>query len=205
MLASLFTLLRITYLSGNPPTSIERRSPVPSTEQGQGTRSSRRHKRRPAMTVRAAIEHDRKILFLRARDESATSPDGCWYFLPGGHVDHGETLEQALRREIREEVGLEVENLRPAFLREFIAGLHEHRSPGMPPDHHVIALIYRCCPSEGSTARFEPAVDGTSEVENLAWIDRDQLETLDIRPPHLRQALATAGQEEQAFVIWPEE
>ncbi|RTZ92863.1 MAG: hypothetical protein DSY92_01765, partial [Planctomycetota bacterium] len=108
MLASLFTLLRITYLSGNPPTSIERRSPVPSTEPGQGTRSSRRYKRRPAMTVRAAIERDRKILFLRARDESATSPDGCWYFLPGGHVDHGETLEQALEREIFEELGIRI-------------------------------------------------------------------------------------------------
>ncbi len=178
---------------------------MPETESGQGTESSRQHRRRPAMTVRAAIEVGGKILFLRARDESAASPDGCWYFLPGGHVDHGETLEQALRREIKEEVGLEVDRLRPAYLREFIAGRHEHCSPGMPRDHHVIALIYRCSPTEGSTARFEPGVDGTSEVENLVWLDRDQLENLDIRPPHLRQALASTGQDQQAFTIWPEE
>lgn len=178
---------------------------MPSTDSGRRPESSRQHRRRPAMTVRAAIEDDGKILFLRARDESATNPDGCWYFLPGGHVDQGETLEQALRREIKEEVGLEIENLRPAFLREFIAGRHQHGSPGMPQDHHVIALIYRCCPCEGSTARFVPGVDGTSEVENLAWMDCDQLENLDIRPPHLRLALASTGQDQQAFEIWPEE
>ena len=80
-----------------------------------------RRQRRPAFTVRAAIERDQQILFMRARDESSSRPDGCWYFLPGGHVNHRETLEQALRREIREEIGIELDHLRPAFLREFIA------------------------------------------------------------------------------------
>ncbi|MBT6967406.1 MAG: NUDIX domain-containing protein [Planctomycetes bacterium] len=165
----------------------------------------KRRPRRPAFTVRAAIERDHQILFMRARDESSSSPDRCWYFLPGGHVDHGETLEQALRREIREEIGIELDHLRPAFLREFIAPLHQRLSPEMPPDHHVIALIYRCRPVPGATPRFEKGVDGTSVVDDLLWIDRDQLETLDIRPPHLRQGLSIPETDPQPLTLWPEQ
>jgi len=164
-----------------------------------------RRQRRPAFTVRAAIERDQQILFMRARDESSSRPDGCWYFLPGGHVNHRETLEQALRREIREEIGIELDHLRPAFLREFIAPLHQRLSPEMPPDHHVIALIYRCRPVPGATPRFKRGVDGTRVVDDLLWIDRDQLELLDIRPPHLRQGLSTPESDSQPLTLWPEQ
>lgn len=165
----------------------------------------RQRTRRPSFTVRAAIEDDHRILFMRARDESSSRPDGCWYFLPGGHVDHGETLEQALRREIREEIGIELDHLRPAFLREFIAPLHQRLSPEMPPNHHVIALIYRCRPAPGASPRLEPGVDGTRVVDDLVWIDRDQLEQFDIRPPHLREGLSTPESDPQPLTLWPEQ
>lgn len=35
------------------------------------------------------------------------------YSFPGGHIEYGETLEQAARREIREETGLEVQEIVP--------------------------------------------------------------------------------------------
>ncbi len=162
-------------------------------------------KRKPGFTVRAAIEQEDKILFLRARDSSAASEDGCWYFLPGGHVDHGESLESALRREILEETGLEIDQVRPAFLREFIAERHQRLSPEMPADLHVIALIYRCQVAAGSKENFVHGVDGVEATEDLEWIPRASLANLDIRPPHLKQVLAENSEIESAIEFWAED
>ncbi len=69
------------------------------------------------MSYRAAIfllEGDRVALIERHRQ-------GQHYFtFPGGHVDEGETPEQAAVREAREELGLEVET-RPAGCQDELA------------------------------------------------------------------------------------
>jgi 8-oxo-dGTP diphosphatase len=59
--------------------------------------------------VLAVLVNDRdQILFLRNRFRYSTS----WQ-LPGGFVDKGEKMEEALRREIREETGYDAEVLTP--------------------------------------------------------------------------------------------
>lgn len=57
----------------------------------------------------AAIIETGKGILLTVRAEEPKR--GC-YDLPGGFVDYGESLEEALRREIREELNLEIHNLR---------------------------------------------------------------------------------------------
>lgn len=161
--------------------------------------------KRPGFTVRAAIEQNDEILFLKAQDESGAGSDGTWYFLPGGHVNHGETLEQALRREILEEVGVELDQLKPAFLREFIANRHRRLSPAMPSQHHVIALIYHCRPAPGQIPRIKGPVDGVHGINQLEWIPRHRLPDLDIRPPHLKQVLREKAEETSSIELWPEE
>ena len=55
--------------------------------------------------VAAVIERDGLVLACRRRADR--SAGGLWEF-PGGKIEPGETAEQALRREIAEELGVEI-------------------------------------------------------------------------------------------------
>ena len=59
---------------------------------------------RPQLCVGAvAVDSDRLLLIRRA-----TQPEAGRWSLPGGRVEHGETMVEAVVREVREETGLEV-------------------------------------------------------------------------------------------------
>lgn len=65
----------------------------------------------PSTRVYAVIVHDGKLLVITIRTTGK-------HYLPGGGVDDGETLEQALHRELMEEVGMEIEIKQPLFEKE---------------------------------------------------------------------------------------
>jgi ADP-ribose pyrophosphatase YjhB (NUDIX family) len=71
---------------------------------------------RPQLAVSGAIFRDGRVLLVRR----ARSPGRGFYSLPGGRVEHGETLHQALRREIDEETGLAVDIVGLAGWREVL-------------------------------------------------------------------------------------
>jgi mutator protein MutT len=57
--------------------------------------------------VGAIIVDNRGRLFLARRGIKAKNESGLWEF-PGGSVEFGETMAEALRREMREEFGIEI-------------------------------------------------------------------------------------------------
>lgn len=71
---------------------------------------------RPILAVSAAIIRDDKVLIVRR----ARPPAGGLYTLPGGGVETGETLVEAVKREVQEETSLIVEPVALAGYREAI-------------------------------------------------------------------------------------
>ena len=60
---------------------------------------------------KAIIRKDSEILLLQRSSKSGFDP-GLWE-LPGGKIDYGENLVEALEREVKEEVGLVIKIGRP--------------------------------------------------------------------------------------------
>ena len=77
---------------------------------------SRSYPQRPILAVSAAVVRDGKVLVVRR----ARNPALNLYTLPGGAVEAGETLHQAVIREVREETQLTIEPVALAGHREVI-------------------------------------------------------------------------------------
>ena len=78
---------------------------------------ARTYPTRPFLAVSAAIFRDGRVLIVRR----ARPPAHGLYTLPGGGVELGETLEQAVIREVREETALAIEPIGLAGFRQAIA------------------------------------------------------------------------------------
>ena len=76
--------------------------------------NARTYPTRPFLAVSAAIFRDGRVLIVRR----ARPPAHGLYTLPGGGVELGETLEQAVIREVREETALAIEPVALAGFRQ---------------------------------------------------------------------------------------
>ena len=94
---------------------------------------SRTYPARPYLAVSAAIFRDGRVLIVRR----ARPPAQGLHTLPGGVVELGETLEQAVIREVREETSLDIEPLALAGYREAIA-----RDAGGRIERHFVILPF---------------------------------------------------------------
>ena len=82
----------------------------------------------PRLTVDAVVLNDRgEVLLIDRRN-----PPLGWA-LPGGFVDVGETLEEAVARELTEETGL-----RARRVRQF----HTYSDPDRDPRHHTVSTVF---------------------------------------------------------------
>jgi 8-oxo-dGTP diphosphatase len=79
--------------------------------------SARTYPTRPYLAVSAAIFREGRVLIVRR----ARAPANGLYTLPGGGVELGETLEEAVIREVREETALDIEPVELVGFRQAIA------------------------------------------------------------------------------------
>jgi len=86
----------------------------------------------PAVTVDiVVVTHDPTPKALLIRRKNAPF-EGCWA-IPGGYVEIDEALEDAARRELREETGLKVDRLEQ---------LHTFGDPKRDPRERTISVVY---------------------------------------------------------------
>jgi ADP-ribose pyrophosphatase YjhB (NUDIX family) len=102
--------------------------------------------------VLAIIIDGGKVLIIQRAKESPEVPDLHWS-LPGGKLEPGERLEEALHREVQEETGLHV----------VVEALVHAR---VIPKTTVLALYYHCKLAPNSPVMIEP---NRTEVAEVNW------------------------------------
>ena len=115
---------------------------------------ARAYPQRPYLAVSAAIVRDGKVLVVRR----ARKPALNLYTLPGGAVEAGETLQQAVIREVHEETQLSIEPVALAGNREVIM----RDAQGRVERHFVIL----CFAARGLAG--EPILN--EELDDARWL-----------------------------------
>jgi len=125
----------------------------------------RREKERPLATV-GALLHDGggKVLMIR------THKWGHRWGIPGGKIERGETAVEALRREMREETGVEIDEIRFAMVQDCID------SPEFQRREHFLLLNYI------ARAR-STGIRLNEEAEDFMWLKPADAFGLDLNDP----------------------
>jgi 8-oxo-dGTP diphosphatase len=110
----------------------------------------------------ALVDPDNRVLITkRPRGKSLA---GLWEF-PGGKVDPGETPEVALRRELREELGIDVCE---TCLAPFTFASHAYA------DFHLLMPLFLCRNWDGEVT--------AQEGQELAWVRANRLSSYPMPP-----------------------
>lgn len=125
-------------------------------------------------TAKGILVHEGKVLLNRCRDRY----NGDYYSLPGGGQEKYETLFEALRREMLEETGYRVTDIRFAGLFEEICDDEEYRRE-YPQYSHKMYHFFLCAPESLERTAVTEMDDSQIESE---WVEIDRLGDLVIRP-----------------------
>lgn len=112
------------------------------------------------LAVICYANYDGKILFMKRKNE----PFAGFLVPPGGKVEVNEGIEEAIRREFKEETGLELSNLELKMVT----------SETGPEKYNWILFIF--------TARVDSQNTIDCEEGELVWIEKDDLLSVELSP-----------------------
>jgi len=117
----------------------------------------------PALSVDAVVEVGGEILLVKRGEEPFA---GSWA-LPGGFVECGEKVEEAVSREIKEETGMEI-------VVNDILGVYS--APGRDPRGHVVSVCF--------TAGARGSPQGGDDAEKAVFFPREEVLNMDLAFDH---------------------
>ncbi len=124
----------------------------------------RRYPRWPLVGVGALILNRGRVLLAQRGKE----PMKGWWSVPGGALETGESLADAVRREVREETGLEVRPVRVLEIFERIV-----RDERGAAEYHYVLIDYLCRIAGGELC-------AGSDASRVAWVRESELKDYQI-------------------------
>ena len=119
-------------------------------------RNAQGTERRPLVGMGVLVLRGDRVLLGRRKGAHGAG----YYAAPGGHIEWGESLAATARREVREECGLEIENIRLLSVGSYRWG----------PDRHFVDVDVVCEAPYGEPRNLEP-----DRCEGWEWFPLDEL------------------------------
>lgn len=117
----------------------------------------RSNKKHPTIVL-GIIHKEDKVILIKRREKDTLVKNLIWAF-PGGKMRVGETPDESLIREIKEEVGLNIKKPKLLFIRIY-------------PGTRILQRFYDCVPIGSTiTSTMEP-----DEVEEIRWVKADSVQ-----------------------------
>lgn len=125
-------------------------------------------------SVQAIIINEGKLLTIKKYDYNK-----FMNILPGGGQEPGETLKEAVIRECREEIGVEVEVNELLFVSEYIGKNHEHAQ--WDSETHVVVHLFSCTPPS-DLSKIGKGIEPDPDQIGIEWIRLDELSNSNFYP-----------------------
>jgi 8-oxo-dGTP diphosphatase len=147
---------------------------------------------RLVLRVSALCVHNESVLLIEHKSFAPGDPSlpERYWILPGGGVEPGETLDDALKREMLEETGLQCEVGPLLFIKELLYPFPGSLEPGSL--HHSVSLGFRCDVTGGElmTGKDPEYADDDQMIIRVQWVPLTELDAYELYPPFLRHYLA---------------
>jgi 8-oxo-dGTP diphosphatase len=141
----------------------------------------------PIPAVDAIIQMDSQILFVKRKNE----PFRGYMAIPGGFVNEGETVEDAAKREVREETSLDI---------ELVDILGVYSDPKRDPRGHIMSTVFIAyVPGNRNKGVEGLAADDASELE---WIDLEVIPNQKFAFDHKRILMDYIKWKESGETFW---
>ncbi len=121
--------------------------------------------------VKAIIEYNNKILLIK-RSAAYGEISNSWD-IPGGRTEFGEDPEDGLKREIKEEIGLELKEIKHILDASTVFKNEEKQ---------IVRITYLCTVKEKN-------IQLSHEHTDMQWVSKDKLKTIEFKDKILKKII----------------